>query len=364
MKNKSLLFCILLVSLSGCAALKTITVKPGDKKTEEATGIPYFLPKNFVEIKVTRTAKTENNIQYIEYMMEAKPILIPDPDTRFILKHEKNFMASDRLCVARSTTGLLQSVQFATDDKTDEILVKVAELAAKVAKTVVVPPSGFLPADAERGATKIKDGIVSAVAIGDPANPDKLTEQIRVVLKEVKSISISFDGNKPYASSPRECRSKKTICFSTLTNVPVLLTGDDGGGGNFNAATTVPLVDFKHVGKLRIDRPFLVDQVTKLGFTDGVLTHMAFKRPSAGLALASLPLDILDAILAVPANFFSTALSGMFSDQKTLLTQQKELADLQQQLRTVQQKTPPSVPGTPAESDTFFKLDCTPQPVK
>lgn len=277
-------------------------------------------------------------------------------------------MASDRLCVARSTTGLLQYVQFATDDKSDQILVKVAELAAKTAKTMIAP----VPAvpvmdimDKERKVEETKNEVVReavAVAIGKPGENNfrrNMLDQIKEVLPEVEDIQFP-DFSSLSKSVGSECQDN--ICFRTLKQARLLVKGKFKEGIPipipFNAVATVSVVDLGHVGKLRIDRPFLVDQITKLGFTDGVLTSMAFKRPSEGLAVVSLPLDMLDAVLAVPANFFSSALSGIFSDQKTLYEQQKEIAGLQQQIREEKNKNKSASTDTP-DTDTNFNLECT-----
>ncbi|MDP1774745.1 MAG: hypothetical protein Q8L15_20955 [Methylobacter sp.] len=331
--------CFICISmLYGCSAIKTIT----DTSPEGMFGIPYYLPKNLVELKVTRTVKGQD----LSYAIEVKPILIPDTENRFVLQRQPNPLASDRLCVARSNTGLLQSVQFATDDKTDEILVKLAELAAKVAKTAATGPAGL------RGrAVDLPEGSITATAIGDPEKPEMLRQQIIAVLPEVTSLE--FPGIMPY-SKDRKC-PPEAICFSTLTSTPVLIN-IERNGLKLNAATTVSLVNFSQVGKLKIDRPFLVENITKLGFDNGVLTSMAFKQPSEGLALVSLPLDILDAVMAVPANFFSTALGGTFSDQKSILEQQKTLAGSQNDIRKSEKenRTASSISET-AES---FQLEC------
>ena len=112
------------------------------------------------------------------------------------------------------------------------------------------------------------------------------------------------------------------------------------------------LVDLNHVGELKIDRPFLVEKITKLGFEKGVLTSMAYKQPSEALALVSLPLDMLDAVMAVPADFFSTALKGAFSDQKAILEQQKDIAGLQKDIRVAEKDKQPTTNGK------SIKLEC------
>lgn len=65
-------------------------------------------------------------------------------------------------------------------------------------------------------------------------------------------------------------------------------------------------------------------------------------------------MDILDAIIGVPANFFATALGGAFSEQKAVLGQQKELAELQKNIREAQRKPSESI----TETTESFQLEC------
>ncbi|MCX7096446.1 MAG: hypothetical protein NTV43_00905 [Methylococcales bacterium] len=323
--------------LTGCTAIKTKTNPASPEKAD--FGIPYFLPDSLIQLTIKKV--TEIDAAGIplpgkspKYSLSADTKLIPDTSNQYIMQAPTNVLASDRLCVSRSTTGLLQSVQFATDDKTDEILVKLAELAAKVGKTM----TGF-----GTPATPPKEETV--IALGNPYDKAALLPQIQTALPEIDDLEFT---NLP-AKTPRTC-PEHAVCFSTLKSVPVFLKTK-----GVNVATAIAqVVDIEHVGKLEVNRPFLAQQVTKIGFKDGVLTSLSVKKPSEGLALASLPLDILNVIMGVPANFFATALGGTFSDQKALLENQKALVELQKSIRDAQTNS-----GSEAsETDASFKLEC------
>lgn len=83
-----------------------LTVLKSKNDVAEA-GIPYHLPKTLVEMTVVQT-KDNNDIVF---NVTIKPVLAPDLKTQFILQHQESPMVTDRVCVSRSTTGLLQSVQ-------------------------------------------------------------------------------------------------------------------------------------------------------------------------------------------------------------------------------------------------------------
>lgn len=329
----------LLVLLLISSALLTTSCTAIKSVTDQEVGIPYYLPKSLVIVKVIR--KTESGKS--GYSITAEPLLVPDTKLLYILQPQDNFLASDRLCVARTKTGLLQSIQFATDDKTDEILVKLAELAAKIGKEAI------MPVPFTTNLNGIPDGTDEVVAIGDPYKESEILIQIQEKFPEITGIKFS-DLTK---ASDQTC-SENEICFRTLVSTPIQLRSKNGEKEFNLAATNASIVDIAHIGKIKVDRPFLAEKVAKFGFNEGILTSLSVKQPSEGLALATLPLDILNAIMGVPANFFATALGGSVSDQKALLTNQKELADLQKQIRDV------AKPGQTESSETeaSFKLDC------
>lgn len=265
--------------LASCAAaIKTAT----DVTEPKDFGIPYYLPKSLVTVTVVRTTAEGKT----GYSISALPTLVPDTKHLFTLQPQHSFLASDRICIARTDSGLLASLQFATDDKSDEILVKLAELGAKVGKQVALP----VPLSKSIGA--IPEGKETVVAIGDPYRPDEITIQINEKFSEIREITFPGLVPKTSPSCPEkkekfpESRScpKKAVCFSTLISTPVLLRGGNVDVVNL-AATTVGVVDLDHVGKLMIDRPFLAEKVAKFGFKDGVLTSLAVKQPSEGAFL-------------------------------------------------------------------------------
>jgi hypothetical protein len=216
--------------------------------------------------------------------------------------------------------------------------------------------TGPAPTEPEKRQALLESGRVVAMAIGDPENKAELLRQLKDVIEEIDDIEFpGLIGN----TGERKC-SMKSICFSTLIEVPVLLTVKTTTEMNptqkISAVTTVGLVDYQNVGEITLKRPFLTEQVNKIGFDKGILTSMAFKQPSEGLAVATLPLDILDAIMRVPANFFKTALSGPFSGQKEILQQQKELTKIQKETR----EDLPQKDSIITETAESFKLECRP----
>lgn len=316
-----LFFCL---TLTACTA---VTSEPFSYENQES-GIPYSLPTALVTLAVSQT---DENISVGLTSDTAKAIVfVPDREARFRLEYHPNAFATDRLCVTRSNSGLLNSVQFASDDATDEILIRLAELAAKIAVGDVITPVGqpiqFDPlskAEQQR-----------ASALMPPATNGPFTF-------EVPQFQAEIDAEKP----PAQCRGD-AVCFREKVVTPLVLKDKDR---NIVAQTYITVADKWSLGRIQITRPFLVEEVTKIGFDkDGFLTSLAIKRPSEVLATAQLPLSIIDRILAVPGNFLGRAF-GSFAERKQLLTEQKELAQLT-----------PAAAQQPA--DATFALQCTSTP--
>ena len=70
-----------------------------------------------------------------------------------------------------------------------------------------------------------------------------------------------------------------------------------------------------------------MDKVVRLGFDNGALTQVTMRKPSEVLQTVKVPLAVVDAILAVPANFVSNA-AGNTQKLNTSLKQQRDEIDL------------------------------------
>jgi hypothetical protein len=77
----------------------------------------------------------------------------------------------------------------------------------------------------------------------------------------------------------------------------------------------------------------MVEKVVRLGFEQGALTQVIMRKPSEALETVKLPLAIVDAILAIPANFVAKA--GDSAAIKSAMDAQKTTIDeIQKQLMT------------------------------
>jgi len=155
MQKKSVMQSIFLCTfLSACASPmqqssslnNDYLTKPGDK--EAVRGIPYYLPDTVIPIKVSgdfqvlpdrkpKDPKINPNPQDYEYVLtftidETKQI--PDPNTRMLLEYNLSIRSSDEFRLGVTKNGLLNTVKSLSEDKSGEVIIKLAELAKEAAK--------------------------------------------------------------------------------------------------------------------------------------------------------------------------------------------------------------------------------------
>jgi hypothetical protein len=122
------LLCLVCLGLSGCAIGLT------SESTADAEGTVYYLPKSLVEITVVKAGKPES------YTISAQGKSVPDLDHRYVLSYQPNVLYDDRFCIGRDADGLLTTVQFAAEDKTQQkrIACPPDEICFRTMKTVPV----------------------------------------------------------------------------------------------------------------------------------------------------------------------------------------------------------------------------------
>jgi hypothetical protein len=205
----------LALALSACG---TIESKPY-QGNESEEGLSYFLPKIVTTVKVSRTTATDLKIE-VEMTgtgdtAKPKVIVIPDRDSQRVLVYSGTALSSERLCIARSSRGLLKYVQFASDSKIDEILVNLAELAAKLGSPL--KSSGV---ETARNAAKLPFEVSQPI---DPSNPDDIAWYNKLLADEGYRISLpEFEQHLAGNVEPQKCEGY-SICYRNKITTPLVL---------------------------------------------------------------------------------------------------------------------------------------------
>ena len=319
------------LTVAGCAIYRSNEVVGG---INEAPGIVYYLPKTLVTITITPfgtlgDTPEKHVVRYLELTPAdtAKQTLlvehVPDQSQPYVLNYNANPLTTDHVC-AGTSNGLLMGVQASSADETGNIIVSIAKLAGRLAA-----PSPFsLPPPGEEYDGVEIPGRKFSLTI-DPLDPDDLAAVSATIRRRFPGLAndnyqlavedahyLSGDG---LAAAP--C-PENSVCYRTAVTTRIKLASARRGRASIAYAN---VINRAVTGHIDVSRAFMVDKITLLAFDKGVLKDVKIKKPSEALAVAKLPLTVLDAIttslLAAPGNFLANA-SGFSNEQRQTLVKQ------------------------------------------
>jgi hypothetical protein len=341
----------------------------------EEPGLIYYLPKTVVRLELATYGQIElregappdskDAKDFVERVREIRlesvtPFEIADVSRGYSLQYDRSVTSHDRVCMGVSEKGLLQSVEGAADDKTGDIIVSVAKLAGRV-----LGPGAFATAaDVEKIYGKLRTLTVEI----DPLNRTHWN-QVNTAMRTTFGGSArnyhfrveDIENLVRDASAPDTC-PVNSVCYRT--RVPVRFTlGTDRGA---TSSIYKEVVNRRVTGRIDVSRALMVEKITRLTFKDGVLAGVNIRKPSEGLAVAKLPLTVIDAVmtsaLAAPGDFVGKA-AGLPSAQATDLIKQAatnaaEIQNLQKSLETIRNGDLTTTSDATAAADAF-QLKCT-----
>jgi hypothetical protein len=214
-------------------------------------------------------------------------------------------------------------VQASAADETGNIIVSIAKLAGRLAA-----PSPFaLPQPGEEYDGVEIPGRKFSLTI-DPLDPDDLAAVSATIRRRFPGLAednyeLAVDGADYLRGDGHAAPCPEdSVCYRTAVTTRIKLASARRGRASIAYAN---VINRAVTGHIDVSRAFMVDKITLLTFDKGVLKDVKIKKPSEALAVAKLPLTVIDAIttslLAAPGNFLANA-SGFTNEQrKTLLTQ-------------------------------------------
>ncbi len=294
-----------LLSTTGCSMLTSRDVENNAGWPITAGGLQYSLPTARIKVKLSQKG---NDI--IQIRME-QPVYEADPQHTYLLRYETSPFASDKFDIdVDPKTGLLMKIDMTADDKLDEIIVEIAKAIA-------------LEAAEEDGETVLAERII------DPTTElDQLEKEFNdiVIKKTRKDPKIDFfikpSIKKPAANQASSTQSNKTdcsvgVCYRQVMPYVIGFSFEN----NIAYETTVNLPNNAPIISLGLDRSLFVTRINTIEFEDGIPKKVHLEKPSEGLRLAELPLEIARGVFSVPAELLQLKINK--SDKETALANAK-----------------------------------------
>lgn len=310
--------------INGCAGLKSL-------KEKDREGLPYYLPKGLIHVKVKRETGNTKRLA-IEY---AKVEIIPDGDYGYTLQYQSSSMSDDKVLVETTSTGLLKEITFTADERSDEFIVKFAEVGKEIFKALTFTPHGI-----------VQEGVIYETVydcLFDPFNPEEL-ERVNKAVKDINSnFEIKFPASNEKAAMYSDCNANN-VCFRTESLYPLIFEENN----KEIQRVYIQLPDRTRIGNIAVTRAAFVNKVTKLTFNSGVLTKLDITKPSETIAAIQIPIDIVKSIVSIPGEIFklrldySTASKQVLDAQKNELQAKQDLIDKQRELLERKQRNGPA----------------------
>lgn len=311
---------VVLVSglISSCTVVKTNYSSDAKK---EAT-VYYYLPESIIKIKATTKVAVVYNADstltgssnIIEESFVITSEIIADTKNLLSLNYNPNALMADDIKYAVNSKGLLETVNITTEDRTADIISKLAEAPQVILGTSTGEKK------AVNTIVKIKeftsDFTIKASAISSSAQTIKWN---LVILNELgveeqpKSVPADFSvSSTDAASTPPTLSTLINGGSSTNTEIDGILTRpiknisleirSAVAGVIFN--TTLPsnvvVTDVTKLIVIPVKRTAFVKRVNKIGIQDGIILSNEINKPSSVEGFISIPLDIAKAIVSIP----------------------------------------------------------------
>jgi hypothetical protein len=319
-------FSILFLAVSGCATISSARVTKAGTLPDPivATAGYYFLPKALLHLDGERKAGSSECTLILKDVVYA-----PDPRYLFGLRHLRNIFADDNVKVTLTPSGLLSKIEITTEDKTGQVIVKLAELAKELIKATFTPGVPF-GAGLPFQVTFVIDPTV-------PADRDRVAESLRSYDCHLE-VALQAQDNVTYSPN-KDPETRDGVFIRPALPYRFIIQRRDGENITPVTETVVSLPNEAPILSLDLHRAAFVKLTQTLDFDNGILKGVSINKPSEAVGFVSIPVDVVKTIVSIPGELFkfkadiATQQKGDLEAQKAVLDAQKQLLQSQDELR-------------------------------
>jgi|GEM_PF-2593586 len=267
--------------------------------------------------------KTKQVLVGTEYLFKiVKTTLVPNRSEKFMLRYHPSVMARDEMNVKVGSDGLLTKVKMTADDKTDEVIIKLVDVATQLSKSMLL---GEAAAKGD-GGTIIYDATFNPLT-----QSGQITQELAARFPEAKlSVAVEEIGNagKAYHAAFRERQTSERAFSGVAFHPTIPYTLICKASGKVVNRELMLLPDPDEIHTLPVRRSAFVEKVNDLNFDHGMLTEVTVTKPSEALAFMEIPLAMAKAITDIPANLFQVRIDQT-KNATAIAEQQQKLFDAQ-----------------------------------
>jgi hypothetical protein len=307
-----MLVAMALVTACGGQVVKNENLRDIDPATFDGAFISYFLPRGELTMKVDYDASK----QIITVTRDLK--IYPDVSHHYHAVYHHNDFSNDTVTLQIDPNGLLKQVSTTTTDQTTAIIKAVGDVAQEFGpfRTATAGPKvSAAPPKKEQEPPACPN--LSVQAIPDitywdkkKQRPAKITDtksgctlelNIDDVVRATPLDAVAYPAAAPEAPYETKPCPTSAVCFRAASGYKVTFSGKLTRPSSKPIPidqTTVSTVapDRFRTGVLYFNRRAFVENSTTAEFTDGMLTKLTVKDPSAIAGALALPAQILKSL--------------------------------------------------------------------
>lgn len=337
----------------GAKEIEKRTIAAGDALRAWEAAKKGVLAAQAAYDKARAVADAKKNNQTVKWEETISLKLLPvepDPNHRMIANFDSSIFRDNTINLTVKN-GLLESGSGTSRDETAPIIVAIASTVAAFAGSPLDGWKGFIVGTSKEDAEAkpVSKERFDRTLIVDPTSAETVENTINSVLKKELfdfRIGLQREGapSEHFAVTPPACavakregcggllyRQSRRYMWNVIANSNSL-AGDDGETIQ-QIAFFAP--DTSAVTLLPLDTAPLVTSKHQFKFAAGELVSHSVEKPSTALAAASLPLDVMRAIVSVPTELiqlrvnYATESNNAVDQQVRLVEAQKKLLDAQ-----------------------------------
>lgn len=311
--------CALMVILSGCVSGNVFTSNVSTESIpNDAFAKNYALPMIMTEVTVMK------NYEKGLYGLSLEQKTQPDNDHQYSLMYSPSIWSDDDISVETDSNGLLKTVTVVAEDRSGDVIRKIAELGKEVAKIMAY---AFVDSTFSKYSTMVVD-------LTDPNGESQLNGHLNALETGLK-VHVQPEEASSVSTAPVDrAACSQNICFRTLRHYWLTVTNSKGQKQAFMFVSP----NRSPLSQTSITRANFVKRETTLTFENGFLAGRKDKKPSQALGFITIPVDVAKIIASIPGEIIQLKIdttkqnAQLLGAQKDVVTSQKDLIDAQRAL--------------------------------
>lgn len=320
---------LLLLVLAGCRGSQVISsAEQNASREDNLPTASYAIPKALLKLDIELTYPQVGPAAARAPANSAET-MIPKVTVEYVpvrivnVFHDPSSFSLDNISIEVDQSSFLKKVATATDSQTDDFIKDAVSLLTTGLRVGAALPAGTLT---------VREGAVSQSISRylDPyannANALALTAGNDPIVVSVSDTVANAVGVVSLPASTGADPVCNNICYPALITKIITIKWR---GHEDELRVVIP--DPKQLVELDFSRASFVKKTITANFDKGILSSIAVDKPSEAMALAKVPLDILTALVKLPAELIQLKIdttkkeTGELEEQKKLLEAQQAL---------------------------------------